>query len=214
MTMYVLFCLQDYGSGRQRLGINESSASSPPPPSTSNSPSAPNPTLGEYLQFGKLIGERVQDVQRQLDINGAEVRVDEASEKILNEWQSEQMAAYSMFEALVDEGLRGSASQDNATLVRNKNRLASAPASLAKFVEKAYGNTPKPMTAGDRKLAKNRLRLGGGDKGAITSEEGIFELVAASSSDTQDKKTPSLVGIPMRAAGEDEFSEVRNNKYS
>ena len=126
---------QEYGSGRQRLGINQESSSPSPPPSSN--PSAPSPTLGEYLQFGKLIGERVQDVQRQLDINGAEVRVDEASEKILNAWQSEQMQAYSMFEALVDEGLRGSASQDNATLVRNKNRLASGPSSLAKFVEKA-----------------------------------------------------------------------------
>jgi hypothetical protein len=201
------FCTQEYGSGRQRLGIDQTS-SSPPPANTSDS----NPTLGEYLQFGKLIGERVQDVQRQLDINGAEVRVDEASEKILNEWQSEQMQAYSMFEALVDEGLRGSASQDNSTLVRNKNRLASGPASLAKFVEKAYGNAPKPMSAGDRKLARNRQRAGGGDKEIAADEEGTFELVALSSIDENDKTaTPSLVGKPMRAAAED--SQVRCLKY-
>lgn len=205
--------MQEYGSGRQRLGINESSSSSPPPPSDNSTPSDPNnPTLGEYLQFGKLIGERVQDVQRQLDINGAEVRVDEASEKILDEWQSEQMAAYSMFEALVDEGLRGSDSEDNATLIRNKNRLSTGPASLAKFVEKAYGNAPKPMSAGDRKLARNKRRLGGGDKEVAGSEEGTFELVALSSNDENDEKAPSLIGKPMRAAGADGDSQVRKIK--
>jgi len=207
--------VQEYGSGRQRLGINETLSSSPPPPSDNSTPSDPtNPTLGEYLQFGKLIGERVQDVQRQLDINGAEVRVDEASEKILDAWQNEQMAAYSMFEALVDEGLRGSASEDNATLVRNKNRLSTGPASLAKFVEKAYGNAPKPMSAGDRKLARNKQRLGGGDREIAGGEEGTFELVALSSNDENDKKAPSLIGKPRRAAGDSQVRKIKKIKLN
>jgi hypothetical protein len=119
------------------------------------------------------------------------------------------MAAYSMFEALVDEGLRGSASEDNATLIRNKNRLSTGPASLAKFVEKAYGNTPKPLSSGDRKLARNKQRLGGGDKEIAGNEEGTFELVAMSSNDENDKIAPSLIGKPTRADGD---SQVRKKK--
>ena len=70
-----------------------------------------------------MIGERVQDVQRQLDINGAAVRVDEASQQYLDEWQNEQINAYTMFEALVDEGVRKNG-QENSMLMKNKNRVS------------------------------------------------------------------------------------------
>lgn len=79
----------------------------------------------------------MQDVQRQLDLNGAAVRVDEASQQYLDEWQNEQLNAYSMFEALVDEGVRGRAGQENSVLMKNKNRVSeiSYNCSLANAID-------------------------------------------------------------------------------
>lgn len=86
----------------------------------------PAPTLKEYLQFGRMIGERVQDVQRQLDMNSTPVQVDEDSARYMEEWQNQQMSAYAMFETMVGAALDGPAqAQGNSTLERNKNRVSA-----------------------------------------------------------------------------------------
>jgi hypothetical protein len=135
--------MQEYGTGRARLGIgredgNDVSPTVPLPSLTSAPNSAKRdetaPKLGEYLQFGKLIGERVQDVQRQLDINGARVQIDQESLEMLQDWQNEQKNAYAMFEALVDEQLRGNAAaSEKDTLLRNKNRVCLTHTSRSLF---------------------------------------------------------------------------------
>lgn len=45
----------------------------------SGSPGVPAATLGEYLKFGRLLGEQPQQVQQQLELGGVKVVVDEDS---------------------------------------------------------------------------------------------------------------------------------------
>ena len=90
--------------------------------------------------------------------------MDEQSQKYLDDWQSEQLSAYSMFEALVNEDVSGSSRSANEsdTLVRNKNRVALRSQSLDKFVQRQFGVGPeRPVSAADRKLARNKTRAKG-----------------------------------------------------
>jgi hypothetical protein len=157
---------QEYGTGRARLGIDGSgeAAAAPPPapadtpaPAPGPGPAAPSPTLGEYLRFGKMLGERVQDVQRQLDINATEVRVDAASRALLDEWQTEQVDAYAMFESLAaadPAGAGGATGFQSEVLLRNKNRVRRDAAArrapraarrlLAFFARKIRSPTRRP----------------------------------------------------------------------
>jgi hypothetical protein len=184
---------QEYGSGRQRLGIEPT-----PSPAADAPSSADAPSLKEYLQFGRLMGERVQDVQQRLELNSAAVVVDEESLSYLDEWQGEQMAAYEMFEALVDDELRTKSAQTNATLMKNKNRRAISPRALGRFVEREFGNAPRAVTAGERKLAKNKGRLGalGAGSGVGAAAE-AFELVGAARPGDGTVE-PALAGKPAR----------------
>jgi hypothetical protein len=70
------------------------------------------------------MGDRAQDVQRQLDINGADVRVDPASLEYLGDWQQEQMEAYRMFERMASAELGTGAPEQSAVLRRNKDRVS------------------------------------------------------------------------------------------
>lgn len=214
--------MQEYGSGRQRLGIPTPSRPSPPPspaptspPTTTNTDNSTNaPKLKEYLEFGKLLGDRVQDVKRQLEISGTAVTTDQESQEFMDAWENQQMRAYSMFESLVSEEMRGKSNENpRNVLQRNKNRLAVGPKSLQKFVEREFGSATRPLTAAERKLAKNKnLENKNFDK---------FELVAAatgaaaaaaaaappSSTAPPQEQQVTLVGKPLRPFSDD---QVRN----
>lgn len=105
------------------------------------------------------MGDRVQDVQRQLELNNTSVVVNESSLQYLEEWQKQQKQLYSMFESIVDEGAvntPGMYANKSKKLEKNKNVAVSGLESLAKFVEKEYGEAVYPPTASQRKLAKNK----------------------------------------------------------
>jgi len=72
-----------------------------------------------------MIGDRAQDVQRQLESNSATVRVDSASQQYLEEWQNEQMNAYSVFETLMEGDGVGSSQGASTKLMKNKNRVSN-----------------------------------------------------------------------------------------
>lgn len=92
-----------------------------PPPAAPPS-QEPEPSLADYLSFGRLMGEKVQQVQAQLELNGVEVRVDEESSEYLQSWEEEQASQYIMFEALATKELGDGAG--SAKLNRNKNRVS------------------------------------------------------------------------------------------
>lgn len=146
-----------YGTGRADLGLPSGPGGSSQP----HAPEAPKPTLGDYLTFGKLIGERVQDVKRQLDINGQAVVVDKQSQELLQDWEAEQTAAYEMFEALVsrEADIGEQASRTNSVLMKNKNKASDNIARISRFVQKEY-LSDRPLTAAEKKLSKNRERAG------------------------------------------------------
>lgn len=110
-----------------------------------------------------MIGERVQDVQQQLQLNSTGVLIDEESQQMLEKWQEEQMNAYSMFETLLETSasIRTAAVQSakSTALMKNKNTALVDEKGLAKFVERKYGATPRPLTASDRKLQRNNKSL-------------------------------------------------------
>lgn len=183
---------QEYGTGRERLGIGQGGS---PPPSGRDS-NDKGPTLQEYLRFGRLIGERAQDVQRQLDINNASIRVDEASQQYLEEWQNEQFQSYAMFESLVKDDIlppEPAASRTAAVLMRNKNIAVPGLKSLAKFVEQEYGTTAqRPLNASERKLARNKNQAGLATE--LVTEAEPYELVATTA--PLPPQLPELVAKP------------------
>jgi len=69
--------VQEYGSGRQELGL--------PPLEPSADGSEGVPKLGDYFMFGKLMGEKPAEVQRQLQLNSTAFAVDEESLEVLSE---------------------------------------------------------------------------------------------------------------------------------
>lgn len=65
-------------------GSKASGGSSPAAPgAAAGSLAEAQPTLGEYLKFGRLLGERPAQVQQQLELGGVRVRVDEESASYL-----------------------------------------------------------------------------------------------------------------------------------
>lgn len=111
------------------------------------------------LYTGKLIGERPQDVKKQLDLNGQEVIVDKQSKEILEEWEYEQTEAYSMFEMLITrENEIAAAPTRNDVLLKNKNRQSEGIDRITRFVEREYLGV-KPTTKADKKLSKNKKRV-------------------------------------------------------
>ena len=112
---------QDYGSGRRNM---PGAGDVPPPATAAPSPQEPEPSLADYLSFGRLMGEKVQQVQAQLELNGVAVRVDEESDEFLASWEEEQESQYKMFEALATKELGDGAG--SAKLNRNKNRVSAA----------------------------------------------------------------------------------------
>ena len=93
--------------------------------------------------------------------------------------------------------------------------LQSAPSaqSLARFVEREYGSAPRPPSAAERKLARNRTRMAPIDSSSDTlAQENTFELVAAGPTDPKKEKI-SLAGKPMRPAGAAEQVRKINKKF-
>ncbi|GAB4821719.1 hypothetical protein N2152v2_008765 [Parachlorella kessleri] len=136
---------KEYGSGRQDLGL--------PPLEPSGDGNEGVPKLGDYLMFGKLMGEKPAEVQRQLQLNSTAVVVDEESLELLSDWESEDdIEEYAIFEALM-EGPGGSTSAASSTLERNKNRVGMMDVKL-------LSSKPKPpaISTAQRKLAKNKAR--------------------------------------------------------
>lgn len=70
---------REYGSGREALGLP------PLPGGGGGAATASAPKLSDYLLFGDLMGEKPEEVQRQLALNNAEVEVDDAAVALLRE---------------------------------------------------------------------------------------------------------------------------------
>ncbi|KAL4458845.1 hypothetical protein ABPG75_013710 [Micractinium tetrahymenae] len=177
-------------------------------------------TLAEYLHFGRLIGERPQQVKQQLDISGVQVQVDAESKEYLQSWEREELEAYAMFEAVVraESSRSGGASSSAAAkkLQRNKNVL-SAAASAEQLRQGARSQYERgvPMTASQRRLARNKQNAGGlealmREAAATEDEEGGFELVAARP--TAAAGAVKLAAKPSRPA-EDEASGARDGSF-
>ena len=77
---WCLLHLQEYGSGRADLGL-------PPLDPEAEGPLRGGgvPKLRDYLAFGQLMGEKPEEVQRQLQLNNMAVEVDEESLEMLSE---------------------------------------------------------------------------------------------------------------------------------
>ncbi|KAL4435939.1 hypothetical protein ABPG77_000701 [Micractinium sp. CCAP 211/92] len=171
------------GGGGSSKGSGSSNGASPGGTTASGEGAA---TLAEYLHFGRLIGERPQQVRQQLDSSGVRVQVDTESKEYLQSWEREELEAYAMFEAVVraeaSHGSGAGASAAAKKLQRNKNIL-SAAASAEQLRQGARSQYERPiaMTASQRRLAKNKRNAGGlgaGMQASLAEEEGSFELVA------------------------------------
>jgi hypothetical protein len=150
------------------------------------------------------MGDRVQDVQRQLELNNTPVVVDESSLQYLEEWQTQQKQLYSMFESIVDDGgidKPGLYAKKSKKLEKNKNVAVSGLESLANFVEKEYGESVLRPTASQRKLAKNKNT----NSGSIVAEAERSGKDKRFSSRGEElamprapRKTPALAQKPKR----------------
>jgi len=151
------------------------------------------------------MGDRVQDVQRQLELNNTPVVVDESSLQYLEEWQTQQKQLYSMFESIIDdEGVDkpGLYAKKSKKLEKNKNVAVSGLESLANFVEKEYGESVLPPTASQRKLAKNK-NINSGSIVAEAERSGKDNSFLGSRGEDlamprAPRKTPSLAQKPKR----------------
>lgn len=150
------------------------------------------------------MGDRVQDVQRQLELNNTPVVVDENSLQYLEEWQTQQKQLYSMFESIVDDGggdKPGLYAKKSKKLEKNKNVAVAGLESLANFVEKEYGESILPPTASQRKLAKNK-NINSGNIVAETERAGKQKSFSSQGEQLAmprgPRKSPALAQKPKR----------------
>lgn len=215
---FVCFNLQKYGSGRAQLGLDGIA----PESISDRKEEDARPALKEYLEFGKAIGEDIEDVQRQLKINGTSVLMDNESRQFLEAWQAEEMAAYEMFEYMLqdpsqvgsgDEHPVGSLSSGSkSVLMRNKNRVQHGLGRLGTIRRKKSSLTSrKKLSATDSKLIRNKARYNDVTSFSGSTDAPEFELIASSPESDTDQ-TPTLNDPPKRSYAS--VMEVSSNRFN
>lgn len=146
------------GSEAAPRGGGASSAQQQPPEA------AQGPTLSNYLEFGRLMGESPQEVQKRLALADMSLAVDDASRQYLQAWEEEEEEQYRMFEAVLEAQLSGyqpaGTSRTSKTLQRNKNR-AAAVVDVERLREAMQarqqgGGQTVRISAAERKLARSK----------------------------------------------------------
>jgi hypothetical protein len=195
-----------YGSGRAALGI-EPGAPAPAAPSP-----APAPSLGDYVRFGRLLGERPADAAAAAGDAGA--RPDAQGEAELAAWRAEQAASYAMFEALAEAppggGGGGGGGGAAGKLARNKERLApmAVDADVARrFAARQLGDAPSPRSAAAKALERNKWGRAaeapaGSGPGSVGADLGGFEVLVGPRRPTARGAAPppALLAKPGRPA--------------
>jgi hypothetical protein len=168
---------REYGSGRAALGI-EPAAPAPAAPAPATAPS-----LGDYVRFGRLLGERPADAAAAAGVAGA--RPDAQGEAELAAWRAEQAASYAMFEALAEAPPGGGGGGAAGKLARNKERLApmAVDADVARrFAARQLDDAPSPRSAATKALERNKWGRtaeapAGGGPGSVGADLGGFEVL-------------------------------------
>lgn len=90
-----------------------------------------------YLEFGKLLGENPEQVQKGMQESGLNFIEDEASREYLEEWEEEEAQTYKVFETLLasrgaadSQAITAATSRPNRKLVKAKSTLGVSPADL------------------------------------------------------------------------------------
>lgn len=164
--------------------------------------------MKEYLEFGKAIGEDIEDVKRQLEINGSAIKIDDESMEFLAKWQSEEIAAYEMFETLIESAVdkestsmmaasAASAFNQKDTLLKNKNRSqASIKMDSLASIRRKPSRSKEFLSAAERKLSRNRGRFN--ELSNMSALENVGLELIASSVDSTFEDFPTLMEPPKR----------------